>query len=237
MKDESEVVSLPKSDVQSDCVIKDEIKDDHKNEVKEETNDVKEVTNDVYSYTRSALFTSETHKIEIKNLPKHIGYDVSLKQLFFSLVFIRYFRQTFKKLFKKLELKPLKTKLIGKHGAPTHSFVTFRCDEDRDEAILKLDNYLWKNTNLIVRKANPIPDPLVEKRNETKSDVKKDIKRFKTEEPLLTDEEMSDKLNDKIAGFWKMDYKQQKEQKLKSINNFLTTLRREVVKKRQLFQS
>ena len=37
--------------------------------------------NDAFSYTKSGKFTSETHKIEVKNLPRHIGYDVSLSSL------------------------------------------------------------------------------------------------------------------------------------------------------------
>ena len=38
-------------------------------------------TRDVFEYTRRGQFTSETFKIEIKNLPKHIGYDVSLDSI------------------------------------------------------------------------------------------------------------------------------------------------------------
>ena len=102
-------------------------------------------------------------------------------------------------------------KLIGRSGAPTHSFVTFRCDEDRDEAINKLHNYLWKSKELCVKKANPIPDPLVEKRNvlktESNSDQKSDSKRIKLEELAETD--LGNAINDKIASLWKMPYNQQ----------------------------
>ena len=55
-----------------------EIKVQNKSEPKNDKNASKDETNDVFSYTKSGLFTSETHKIEIKNLPKHIGYDVSV---------------------------------------------------------------------------------------------------------------------------------------------------------------
>ena len=125
----------------------------------------------------------------------------------------------------------MKTKLIGKSGAPTHSFVTFRCDEDRDQAIDKLEGYEWKNKKLIVRKANPIPDPLVEKRNESeKSDETKDKKRVKTEEKQMSDEELSNALNDKISCFWKMCYNQQMKEKFYSINSFIVKLNKEISK-------
>ena len=37
-----------------------------------------DTTNDAYFYTKRGEFTSEIFKVEVKNLPKHIGYNVRL---------------------------------------------------------------------------------------------------------------------------------------------------------------
>ncbi|CAG2105280.1 unnamed protein product [Medioppia subpectinata] len=170
-------------------------------------------TKDVFSYTRRDEFTSETLKIEIRNLPKHVGYD------------------TLKKLLKRLDLKPLKIKLIGRAGSPTHSFVTFRTSEDREQAINQLDQYLWKQNVLVVKTANPIPDPLVEKRNERRSEDNCDSKRIKTlEGNEVSAEQLADTLNDKIASLWRMSYSQQLVVKYDILKAFLLSLNKELAK-------
>ncbi len=126
-------------------------------------------------------------------------------------------------------------KLIGRPGAPTHSFVTFRCDEDRDLAIDKLNNYLWKSNELSVKKANPIPDPLIEKRNaskrETNTDEKSHSKRFKLENiKELSDIDLGNAINDQIVSLWKMPYSQQIDLKKEIIEKFLVKLFREIGK-------
>jgi RNA recognition motif-containing protein len=136
-----------------------------------------------------------------------------------------------KKLLKRLDLKPLKTKLIGRPGAPTHSFVTFRCDEDREEAINKLNNYLWKNRELVVKKANPIADPLVEKRNERRREDNADAKRLKRlEDSEVSEEQLADTLNDKIASLWRMSYSQQLTEKYRLLKTCLLSLNKELTK-------
>jgi hypothetical protein len=67
-------VNIEVNDIQIEtiCNINDKIDD------KLDINSNNETKDDVYSYTKRSEFTSETYKIEIRNLPKHIGYDVRL---------------------------------------------------------------------------------------------------------------------------------------------------------------
>jgi len=74
--------------VESNCEQVSDQNDLDTEDMKDETNSEKiesvadesqiEPKDDVYSYTKRGEFTSETFKIEVRNLPKHIGYDVSL---------------------------------------------------------------------------------------------------------------------------------------------------------------
>lgn len=48
------------------------------NDTKEDVDTSKSSSDDLYSYMKRGEFTSEIFKIEVKNLPKHIGYDASL---------------------------------------------------------------------------------------------------------------------------------------------------------------
>ena len=116
---------------------------------------------------------------------------------------------------------------MGRPGAHSHAFVTFRSDEDRDKAIEQLDSYKWKNKELVIKKANPIPDPLVEKRKEFQEND--DTKRIKLEEDF-TEEELRDKLNEKVASLWRVPYCEQKEQKQVLVKTFLDKLYAQVLR-------
>lgn len=117
--------------------------------------------------------------------------------------------------------------MIGWAGAHTHAFVTFRSDEDRDKAIEKLDKYKWKNQELSIKKANPIPDPLVEKRKEFKESD--DTKRIKLEENL-SENELIQRLNDKVAPLWKVPYSEQLQLKHDLVKAFLDKLYSQVLR-------
>lgn len=76
-------------------------------------------------------FTSEIFKVEIKNVPK-FGFG-ELKKF----------------LKKKLNLNPVKIKAIpNKRIEGNHAFICFRSEEERTEAMTKLDGYVWKGKTL-----------------------------------------------------------------------------------------
>jgi len=100
---------------------------------------------DEFAYINQG-FTSEIFKIEIKNLPKHYG-ATNLKNL----------------LSQKLNLSASKIKFI-KPGC-RFAFACFRSEEDRENAIQKINDYYWKGKKLEAIKSKPSPDPLVRKRN------------------------------------------------------------------------
>lgn len=54
-----------------------------------------------------------------------------------------------KKLLKhKLGLKPTKIKTSQRSGGPNHAYLCFRTDEEKEEALRKLDGYTWKGNVL-----------------------------------------------------------------------------------------
>ncbi|KAH6934317.1 hypothetical protein HPB50_022909 [Hyalomma asiaticum] len=99
---------------------------------------------DPYFYTKRDEFTSEVHKIEIGNLPKIFGHG-QMKKL----------------LSKTLHLNPHKIKVVNN---ARFAFVSFRSEEDRENALQKIQGYKFKGCTLTVKKANPMADPLIQKR-------------------------------------------------------------------------
>lgn len=101
---------------------------------------------DEFAYLKHG-FTQEQFKIEVKNLPRHYGAQL-LKKV----------------LTDKIKCNPGKVKMI-KPGHP-FCFVCFRNDEDREKGIKKINGYKWKGNALVAVKSEPVPDPLVRKRNQ-----------------------------------------------------------------------
>ena len=105
---------------------------------------------DVYSYTQRAEFTSEIFKIEIKNLPRYVT-PAELKKMFKN----------------KFQLDTKKIKVMKGNGYnPNFGFVTFSNDADRDSAIEKANNFVYKKCKLQVTKAKPAKDPALDKKNQ-----------------------------------------------------------------------
>ena len=94
------------------------------------------------SLNERKVFSSEEFKIEIQNLPKFFGVG-----------------QIKKVLTNKLKLKFHKVKPVG-HGAK-YMFVNFSNEEEREEAIAKLDGYELKGNKLKAFKARAAKDPMV----------------------------------------------------------------------------
>lgn len=140
---------------------------------------------DPYSYTKRDEFTSELHKIEIGNLPKMFGHG-QLKKL----------------LANKLKLNPHKIKIVGNKFA----FVSFRSEEEREKALETVQGYVFKGCTLSAKKANPMADPLVQKRKLGEDELSMPDKRH-------CDGSIDDKIKESVAAWWDTPYEQQLQQK------------------------
>lgn len=99
----------------------------------------------LYRYIKEDLFTSEIYKVEIRNLPKFVGFN------------------DLKKFLAKHGLNPHKIKLFGKQ---TFAFVTFKNEDERDKAMKMVHGMQWKGQVLTVRLAKPKADPILRKRKQ-----------------------------------------------------------------------
>lgn len=99
----------------------------------------------MYRYIKDDLFTSEIFKVEIRNLPKFIGFN------------------DLKKFLAKHGLNPHKIKLFGRQ---TFAFVTFKNEEERNKAMKMVHGMQWKGQVLTVKLAKPKVDPILRKRKQ-----------------------------------------------------------------------
>lgn len=115
--------------------------------------DVKMEENDRRDRSENANFSSENFKIIIHNVPRYKG----VKQV--------------KNYIKQQTGGLLARKVIVKED---HAYVTFNNEEDRQKAISKLANIVWKGCSLRVKRADAVQDPIQQKRikNETTIDEK-----------------------------------------------------------------
>ncbi|KAL3258996.1 hypothetical protein MRX96_016656 [Rhipicephalus microplus] len=153
------------------------------NATSEETDKV----HDPYFYTKRDEFTSEVHKIEIGNLPKIFGHG-----------------QVKKLLSKTLHLKPHKIKLVN---LGRFAFVSFRSEEDRENALHKIQGYKFKGCTLTVKKANPMADPLIQKRKLGEAEDAVPLKKQCDESSI------SERIKESVASWSDLPYQQQLEQK------------------------
>ncbi|XP_065282119.2 tRNA (uracil-5-)-methyltransferase homolog A-like [Dermacentor albipictus] len=153
------------------------------NATSDETNKV----HDPYFYTKRDEFTSEVHKIEIGNLPKIFGHG-QMKKL----------------LSKTLHLNPHKIKVVNN---ARFAFVSFRSEEDRESALQKIQGYKFKGCTLTVKKANPMADPLIQKRKLGEAEEVIPLKRQCDESSI------SERIRESVASWSDLPYQQQLEQK------------------------
>ncbi|XP_076354261.1 tRNA (uracil-5-)-methyltransferase homolog A isoform X5 [Tachypleus tridentatus] len=169
IKDKSceEKLMGPNSELQADENMNEEQTVDNTKEASPmcEANVQNDSASSQYRYIQCG-FTSEVYKIEVGNLPQFVHYG-----------------QLKKELTAKLKLKPHKIKILGNNVK--FAFVTFRCEEDREEALKKLQGHRFKKRELKVKKANPIADPLVKKRNLHENNNEINKKQPKKEEPNI----------------------------------------------------
>ncbi|XP_077510117.1 tRNA (uracil-5-)-methyltransferase homolog A [Amblyomma americanum] len=157
---------------------------------------------DPYFYTKRDEFTSEVHKIEIGNLPKIFGHG-QLKKL----------------LSKTLQLSPHKIKIVNN---AKFAFVSFRSEEDRENALQKIQGYKFKGCTLTVKKANPMADPLIQKR---KLGEAEDV----TPQKKLCDEtSIAERIKESVASWSDLPYEQQLQQKEEQMRKIMVKYARKL---------
>lgn len=144
---------------------------------------------DPLSYTKRNEFTSEIFKIELRNLPRNMGFSELKKKLH------------------SLSLDPVKVKLIGRGS--NYCYITFRSEEDRSTALEKLEGLTWRGKQLTAKTARPLADPLLLKRqaDRQKGDGPDRKKDKKTDEDA--DLPVVERLNNAVTPLWKTPYEDQ----------------------------
>lgn len=154
-----------------------------------------------YEYTKRDLDTTELYKIFIKNIHHRVGFKEIKKKLI------------------SLELEPVKLKKWR-----NTCYVTFRNEEEREKAITKLDDLLWRGSFLKVWKAKPAPDPLVQKRKEgVQDDTYWKRMRPEEEDPVV-------RLKNAVTPLWRKTYDYQLKKKEEDIKTAFKRFRRELEK-------
>ncbi|XP_038058823.1 tRNA (uracil-5-)-methyltransferase homolog A-like [Patiria miniata] len=140
----------------------------------------------------------------IQNLPRHFGFA----QL--------------KKILTGLQLEPKKVKAVNE---ATYAFVTFSCQEDKEEALKVLNGHKWKGQVLKAKLAKPVEDPYTKnlplKRSQEESDGNtQEAKRRKEEDSLPVEE----RLNNAVTPLWNQPYENQLSTKQTNTREFLRNL-------------
>ncbi|MED6245315.1 hypothetical protein ATANTOWER_001562 [Ataeniobius toweri] len=168
-----------------------------------------EATSDpnMYRYIKEYLFTSEIYKVEIRNLPKFIGFN------------------DLKKFLAKHGLNPHKIKLFGKQ---TFAFVTFKNEEERDKAMKMVHGMQWKGQVLSVRLAKPKADPIMRKRKQEEGEgpggqtASKRTMGGEEEEPLTV------QIANAVTPLWNVPYEEQLKIKEQEVVEVLQRLAKEI---------
>uniref|UniRef100_A0A8B9FKE6 tRNA (uracil(54)-C(5))-methyltransferase n=1 Tax=Amazona collaria TaxID=241587 RepID=A0A8B9FKE6_9PSIT len=164
------------------------------------------VCHDMYGYIKGDLFTSEIYKLEIQNLPKYIGFN------------------DVKKFLAKYGLNPHKIKLFGKQ---TFAFVTFKSEEERDQAMKVLHGVLWKSRHLSVRLAKPKADPIAKKRKKEEEMEQGEVKR-PAPSKASAEEPLSKQIADVVTPLWNVPYEEQLARKKQECEQVLQKLTKEI---------
>lgn len=143
---------------------------------------------------RSAEYSSENYKLELLNLSGKPKFHV-IKQLFE----------------RQFKITPHKIRLGHKKA-----FVAFRTEQERDEALAKLNNQEWRGRTLMAQVASPRDDLLAKKR-------KLDPEEREDNGTVGENETVTDNdINDQVCPLWAKSYDDQikyKETLIRSILN------------------
>ncbi|XP_072290226.1 tRNA (uracil-5-)-methyltransferase homolog A isoform X2 [Eucyclogobius newberryi] len=159
----------------------------------------------MYRYIKNDLFTSEIFKVEIRNLPKFIGFN------------------DLKKFLAKQNLNPHKIKLFGKQ---TFAFVTFKNEEERDKAMKLVHGMQWKGQVLNVKLAKPKADPIMRKRKQEGSEGPPS-KRTEGEEEE-EEQPLSVQIANVVTPLWNVPYDEQLRRKEQEVVAVLQRLAKRI---------
>lgn len=157
----------------------------------------------MYRYIKEDLFTSEIYKVEIRNLPKFIGFN------------------DLKKFLAKHGLNPHKIKLFGRQ---TFAFVTFKNEEERDKAMKMVHGMQWKGQVLSVRLAKPKADPILRKRRHQEEQGAGGQPPSKRTEAGEEEEPLSVQLANVVTPLWNVPYEEQLRRKEEEVVGVLQRL-------------
>lgn len=146
----------------------------------------------MYRYIKEDLFTSEIYKVEIRNLPKFVGFN------------------DLKKFLAKHGLNPHKIKLFGRQ---TFAFVTFKNEEERDKAMKVVHGMQWKGQVLSVKLAKPKADPIVRKRKQEEGESAGGLPPSKRTEGDEEEEALSVQIANAVTPLWNVPYEEQLRRK------------------------
>uniref|UniRef100_A0A7N6BVZ5 tRNA (uracil(54)-C(5))-methyltransferase n=1 Tax=Anabas testudineus TaxID=64144 RepID=A0A7N6BVZ5_ANATE len=183
--------------------------DDGKPDVKAEGEAEAEAASDasMYRYIKEDLFTSEIYKVEIRNLPKFIGFN------------------DLKKFLAKHNLSPHKIKLFGRQ---TFAFVTFKNEEERDKAMKLVHGMQWKGQVLSVRLAKPKADPILRKRRQEEGEGAAGQPPSKRTEGDEEEEPLSVQIANVVTPLWNVPYEEQLKRKEQEVVGVLQRLAKEI---------
>lgn len=157
----------------------------------------------MYRYIKQDLFTSEIFKVEIRNLPKFIGFN------------------DLKKFLAKHSLNPHKIKLFGKQ---TFAFVTFKNEEERDKAMKMVHGMQWKGQVLSVRLAKPKADPILRKRKQEEGEGTGGQPPPKRTEGREDEEPLNVQIANVVTPLWNVPYEEQLKRKEQEVVGVLQRL-------------
>jgi tRNA (uracil-5-)-methyltransferase len=160
--------------------------------------------------TQRVGFSSENFKIEIQNLPKFFGVG-----------------QARKLLTKKLGLKPHKLKPCGK-GA-SYMFVNFVNEEDRDQAVDKLDGYKIKGNPLKAFKAKAAKDPMIKMAAKEESKNGNNV--------VVDTRPVNEQIMSAVCPHAQLAYEDQLKAKKTIVEEILAKMRKEFMKQNGFFKS
>ncbi|XP_049618866.1 tRNA (uracil-5-)-methyltransferase homolog A [Syngnathus scovelli] len=161
----------------------------------------------IYGYIKQDLFTSEIFKVEIRNLPKFVGFN------------------DLKKFLAKHGLNPHKIKLFGKQ---TFAFVTFKNEEERDKAMKMVHGMHWKGQVLSVRLAKPKADPIQRKRKNEEGEGLGGQPPSKRAEGDEKEEPLSVQIANAVTPLWNVPYEEQLRTKEQDAVAVLQRLAKEI---------
>ncbi|KAM9857910.1 tRNA (uracil-5-)-methyltransferase homolog A [Aulostomus maculatus] len=181
---------------------------DSTNDVRTEGEEAATSDPSMYRYIQTDLFTSEIYKVEIRNLPKFIGFN------------------DLKKFLAKHSLNPHKIKLFGRQ---TFAFVTFRNEEERDKAMRLVHGVQWKGQVLSVRLAKPKADPILRKRKQEEGEgAAGGQPPPKRAEGGEGEETLSVQIANVVTPLWRVPYEEQLRRKEQEVVGVLQRLAKEI---------